>query len=83
MNEESSFTQGFIQSYIFLIMFSLFDALFIDSLWFCHSRFWIIPGTEDMTHEYHNYAFHWKCITKWYKFIAYTIYFRIHHFDML
>lgn len=60
MNEESSFTQGFIQSYIFLIMFSLFDALFIDSLWFCHSRFWIIPGTEDMTHEYHNYAFHWK-----------------------
>ena len=28
--------------------------------WFCHSRWWVIPGTEDMTEAYHDYAFHWK-----------------------
>ena len=28
--------------------------------WFCHSRWWVIPGTEDMTEVYHDYAFHWK-----------------------
>ncbi len=60
VNKETTFIQGFIQSYLFIIMFSLFDALFIDSLWFCHSKFWIIPGTEDMTSDYHDYAFHWK-----------------------
>lgn len=28
--------------------------------WFCRSRWWVIPGTEDMTEAYHDYAFHWK-----------------------
>ncbi len=60
VNKETTFIHGFIQSYLFIIMFSLFDALFIDSLWFCHSKFWIIPGTEDMASDYHDYAFHWK-----------------------
>ena len=40
--------------------FSLFDALVIDTIWFCHSKWWVIPGTEDMTEAYHDYAFHWK-----------------------
>ena len=51
---------GFIQSYIFFNAFSLFDALVIDSIWFCHGTWWVIPGTEDMTEAYHDYAFHWK-----------------------
>ena len=60
INKEKTFLAGFAQSYIFLNAFSLFDALVIDTIWFCHSKWWRIPGTEDMTEAYHDYAFHWK-----------------------
>ena len=60
INKEKTFLAGFVQSYIFLNAFSLFDALVIDTIWFCHSKWWMIPGTEDMTEAYHDYAFHWK-----------------------
>ena len=60
VNRQFTFLDGFLQSYIFLNAFSLFDALVIDSIWFCHSKWWVIPGTEDMTEAYHDYAFHWK-----------------------
>ncbi len=60
INGEGSFLAGFVESYVFLNAFSLFDALVIDSLWFCHGKWWVIPGTEDMTEAYHDYAFHWK-----------------------
>ena len=60
VNKERTFWAGFWQSYVFLNAFSFFDALVIDTLWFCHSKWWKIPGTEDMTEAYHDYAFHWK-----------------------
>ena len=60
VNKQFSFFVGFWQSYIFLNAFSLFDALVIDTIWFCHGKWWVIPGTEDMTDAYHDYAFHWK-----------------------
>lgn len=60
VNKQFTFFAGFWQSYIFLNAFSLFDALVIDSLWFCHGTWWVIPGTEDMTEAYHDYTFHWK-----------------------
>ena len=60
INKQYTFLAGFLQSYLFLNVFSLFDALVIDSIWFCHSKWWVIPGTEDMTDAYHNYKFHWK-----------------------
>lgn len=60
VNRRFTFLAGFVQSYIFFNVFSLFDALVIDSIWFCHSKWWVIPGTEDMTEAYHDYAFHWK-----------------------
>ena len=60
INGERSFFAGFWQSYLFLNAFSLFDAAVIDSLWFCHSKWWVIPGTEDQVDAYHDYAFHWK-----------------------
>ena len=62
MNHETTFWAGFYQAYIFLNAFSLFDAAVIDSVWFCHSKFWIIPGTEDMADAYHDYLFHWKWV---------------------
>lgn len=60
VNRQFTFLDGFLQSYIFFNTFSLFDALVIDTIWFCHSKWWVIPGTEDMTEAYHDYAFHWK-----------------------
>ena len=60
VNKQYTFLPGFWQSYIFLNAFSLFDALVIDTIWFCHGSWWVIPGTEDMTEAYHDYAFHWK-----------------------
>lgn len=60
VNRQFTFWDGFLQSYIFFNTFSLFDALVIDTIWFCHSKWWVIPGTEDMTDAYHDYAFHWK-----------------------
>lgn len=60
VNRQFTFLAGFVQSYIFFNVFSLFDALVIDTVWFCHSKWWVIPGTEDMTEAYHDYAFHWK-----------------------
>ena len=60
VNQEYTFFAGFWQSYIFLNAFSLFDALVINTIWFCHGSWWVIPGTEDMTEAYHDYAFHWK-----------------------
>lgn len=60
VNKETSFFAGFWQSYLFFNAFSFFDALVIDTIWFCHGSWWVIPGTEDMTEAYHDYAFHWK-----------------------
>ena len=60
INHETTFWAGAYQSYIFFNAFSLFDAAVIDTVWFCHSKFWVIPGTEDMTDVYHDYRFHWK-----------------------
>ncbi len=60
VNKKHTFFAGFWQSYIFFNAFSLFDALVIDTIWFCHGKWWVIPGTEDMTDAYHDYAFHWK-----------------------
>ena len=56
----TTFFPGFLQGYIFFNVFSLVDSLIIDTIWFCHSKWWVIPGTEDMTEAYHDYAFHWK-----------------------
>ena len=61
VNKEFTFFAGFWQAYVFLNAFSLFDALVIDTIWFCHGTWWVIPGTEDMTAAYRDYAFHWKC----------------------
>ncbi len=60
VNKQYTFLNGFWQSYIFFNAFSLFDALVIDTIWFCHGSWWVIPGTEDMTEAYHDYMFHWK-----------------------
>lgn len=39
---------------------NLWDALVLDILWFCHDPRFVLPGTEDMTADYHDYGFHLK-----------------------
>ena len=58
VNRADSFLQGFLISYGLWLVIDWYDALVLDCLWFCHSKKFIIPGTEDMTSKYHNYLFH-------------------------
>lgn len=60
INGERTFLPAFIQSYIFFNGISWFDAIVIDCCWFCHSKFWVLPGTEDMVSDYKDYWFHLK-----------------------
>ena len=55
INKQVTFRGGFVQSYLFFNVLSLFDVRVIDSIWFCHSKWWVVPGTEDITD-----AFHWR-----------------------
>lgn len=55
-----TFWSGFLHSYVIFFAWQWFDALVLDCLWFCHGKRWMIPGTEDMADEYHNYWFHIK-----------------------
>ncbi|MDO4355364.1 MAG: hypothetical protein Q4E13_02480 [Clostridia bacterium] len=60
INGERTFWPAFWQAYIFGNAISWFDALVLDCLWFCHSKRFVIPGTEDMVKDYHDYWFHVK-----------------------
>ena len=59
VNHAKTFLQGFGWTYIIWLAITWYDALILDSGWFCHSKRMRIPGTEDMK-EYHDYLFHIK-----------------------
>ena len=54
------FWQGAWTAYALWVVVNWFDALILDCLWFCHDKHFVIPGTEDMTKDYHDYWFHIK-----------------------
>ena len=60
INGAKSFNEGFLISYGLWLVVAWYDAFVIDCIWFAHSKKIIIPGTEDMIDEYHNYWFHIK-----------------------
>ena len=47
-NRVSDFKTAYIQALIFLEVMNIYDSVVIDKLWVGHSRFWVIPGLEDM-----------------------------------
>lgn len=55
-------TQGFLSAFKHMfILFSvvnIYDLIVIDWVFFCHSKYFRIPGTEDMVNEYQDYMFH-------------------------
>lgn len=47
-NEISTFGAAYLQALLFLEVMNLYDGIVIDKLWVGHSRFWILPGLEDL-----------------------------------
>ena len=60
INGCSTFKESFINGFILWTIVNLYDLIVLDIIWFCHDKYFIIKGTEDMTKEYHNYLFHFK-----------------------
>ena len=56
----ASFLSGFGTMYLLWLIVDWYDALIVDCAWFCHSRRFVIPGTEDLTEAYRDYMFHIK-----------------------
>ena len=70
VNHARTFWEGFWQAYLIFNVWSWFDALVVDCGFFCHSRFWVIPGTEDLVDAYHDYWFHLRYAVWGLAFIA-------------
>lgn len=47
-NRAIDFQTAYWQSLLFLEVMNWFDGIVIDRLWVGHSKFWLIPGTEDL-----------------------------------
>ena len=47
-NGIQSFWPAYLQALIFLEVMNWYDGVVIDRLWVGHSRFWVIPGTEEI-----------------------------------
>ena len=47
-NRVSDFKTSYLLSLLFLEVMNWYDGVVIDRLWVGHSRFWIIPGTEEI-----------------------------------
>ena len=47
-NRVSDFSTAYLQALLFLEVMNWYDGIVIDRLWVGHSRFWIIPGTEEI-----------------------------------
>lgn len=58
VNGCTSFWSGCLTAYALWVVVNWWDAIVMDCLWFCHDKHFIIPGTEDMVKDYHDYWFH-------------------------
>lgn len=47
-NRVHTFLPAYKQALLFLEVMNWYDGIVIDRLWVRHSRFWVIPGTEDI-----------------------------------
>ncbi len=47
-NRVSTFKTAYLQALLFLEVMNVYDGIVIDKLWVGHSKFWILPGTEDL-----------------------------------
>lgn len=47
-NKVSTFGAAYLQALLLLEVMNIYDGIVIDKLWVGHSRFWILPGLEDI-----------------------------------
>lgn len=47
-NSVRDFPEAYLQALLFLEIMNWYDGIVIDRLWVGHSKFWIIPGTEEI-----------------------------------
>ena len=47
-NGVHAFRTAYLQALLFLEVMNWYDGIVIDRLWVGHSRFWVIPGTEEI-----------------------------------
>ena len=47
-NGVREFRPAYVQGLLFLEVMNWFDGVVIDRLWVGHSKFWVLPGTEDL-----------------------------------
>ncbi|MBQ9696280.1 MAG: hypothetical protein IJV58_07630 [Oscillospiraceae bacterium] len=47
-NRTGTFGAAYWQALLFLEVMNVYDGIVIDKLWVGHSKFWILPGTEDL-----------------------------------
>ena len=47
-NKVSDFGTAYLQALLFLEVMNVYDGVVIDKLWVGHSKFWVIPGLEDI-----------------------------------
>lgn len=60
INGYTTFIESFVYGFLLWTIVNLYDALVLDIIWFCHDKYFVFKGTEDMIDEYHNYWFHIK-----------------------
>lgn len=46
-NRVTDFKTAYLQSLLFLEVMNWYDGIAIDKVWVGHSKFWVLPGTED------------------------------------
>ena len=47
-NGVTGFWAAYRQALLFLEVMNVYDGIVIDKLWVGHSRFWVLPGLEEM-----------------------------------
>lgn len=47
-NKVYDFKTAYLQALLFLEVMNWYDGIVIDKIWVGHSKFWILPGTEDI-----------------------------------
>lgn len=47
-NRALDFKTAYLQSLLFLEVMNWYDGIVIDKIWAGHSKFWVLPGTEDL-----------------------------------
>ena len=47
-NRISEFKTAYVQALLFLEIMNIYDGIVIDKIWVGYSKFWILPGCEDI-----------------------------------